>query len=664
LSFDLSVYDIFGLLAAGGAIVLPDAGGMRDPAHWATMVARHQVTIWNTVPALMDLLTDYAEQQAEPILQSLRTVMMSGDWVPVKLPDRIRALGNIDVYSLGGATEASIWSIIYPIGEVPQDWISIPYGKPMLNQSFHVLNSDLAPCPDWVPGELFIGGIGVAMGYWHDDEKTAASFITHPRTGERLYRTGDLGRYLPDGNIEFMGREDFQVKIQGFRVELGDIEAALESHTSIRNAVVVAMGPDRGNKRLVGYVVPEGTAASADELKSWLANKLPEYMVPGAFVVLDKLPLTANGKVARNELPEPPSLESGGQTPSTAVSAADSSEVARIVEEILNADKLEAGANLLQLGATSIEMIRIANALDQHLGFRPRMDEFYREPSIAGLSTLLAKQQPQSVAADYPSGGDPLLTPAWLLDGIPKIMDPDERNQFKKSRPGLRQFESSADRLKLGALESDETAYLQHRSYRDFSKAPLAIEVLGELLGQLSSIHLHSSPKYLYASAGGMYPVQCYLYIKPERVNGVAAGYYYHDPESNSLVRTAAQDDELRQLYDPIFNRPIFDQAAFAIFLVADLEAIGAMYQERALHYSVLETGHITQILETRAPTIGLGLCQTGGIETADLQKQLALGEHHLVLHGLLGGGLPDPKTTSNPITDSTTTDERDEGEL
>jgi SagB-type dehydrogenase family enzyme len=515
-----------------------------------------------------------------------------------------------------------------------------------------------------VPGELFIAGIGIALGYWHDDEKTAASFITHPRSGERLYRTGDLGRYLPDGNIEFMGREDFQVKIQGFRVELGDIEAALESHTSIRNAVVVAMGPDRGNKRLVGYVVPEGAAASTDELKSWLASKLPEYMVPGAFVVLDKLPLTANGKVDRNELPEPPSMETGGQAPSAVQSAPENSEVARIVGEILNADKLEADANLLKLGATSIEMIRIANALDQHLGFRPRMDEFYREPSIAGLSALLAKQQPQSVAADDTSGGDPLLTPAWLLDGIPKIMDPDERNQFKKSRPGLRQFESSADRLKLGVWESNETAYLQHRSYRDFSKAPLAIEVLGELLGQLSSIHLNSSPKYLYASAGGMYPVQCYLYIKPERVNGVAAGYYYHDPESNSLVRTAAQDDELRQLYDPIFNRPIFDQAAFAIFLVADLEAIGAMYQERALHYSALETGHITQILEMRAPTIGLGLCQTGGIETTDLQEQLALGEHHLVLHGLLGGGLPDPQATSNPVTDSTTTDERDEGEL
>ena len=399
LSFDLSVYDIFGLLAAGGAVVMPDAGGMRDPSHWATLVARHRVTIWNTVPALMDLLTDYAEQQAEPVLQSLRVVMMSGDWIPVKLPDRIRALGTIDVYSLGGATEASIWSIIYPVGNVPANWISIPYGKPMVNQTFHVLSPDLTPCPDWVAGELYIGGTGVAKGYWRDEDKTAASFITHPRCGERLYRTGDLGRYLPDGNIEFMGREDFQVKVQGFRVELGDIEAALEAHPHARSAVVTAIGPDRGNKRLVGYVVPEQEPhPSTGELKEWLGGKLPEYMVPSAFVMLDHLPLTANGKVDRRELPAPPAPDAQSVPAGDAPVPNSSGDIERIVSDVLNTDGIDPTANLLQLGATSIEMIRIANALDQHLGFRPRMDEFYREPSINGLAALLGTQAPAPAA--------------------------------------------------------------------------------------------------------------------------------------------------------------------------------------------------------------------------------------------------------------------------
>jgi amino acid adenylation domain-containing protein len=662
LSFDLSVYDIFGLLAAGGALIMPDAGGMRDPSHWATMVARNRVTIWNTVPALMDLLTDYAEQQVEPILDSLRVVMMSGDWIPVKLPERIRALGSIDVYSLGGATEASIWSIIYPIGAVPPDWTSIPYGKAMLNQSFHVLNSDLSPCPDYVPGELYIGGIGVALGYWRDEEKTNASFFTHPRTGERLYRTGDLGRMLPDGNIEFMGREDFQVKIQGFRVELGDIEAALEAHPRIRNTVVVAVGPDRGNKRLVAYVVAEGEPApNSEEMRAWLGGKLPEYMVPSAFVRLDKLPLTANGKVDRRELPEPPSVEGETKQVAKPVAGESNSDIERIVGEVLGAGDIDPSANLLQLGATSIEMIRIANALDQHLGFRPRMDDFYRDPSISGLTTLLNQTQPQAIASAAPDS-DPLRTPDWLLAGIDKVMDPDDRNAFKASRPGLRRYAEDAACVKLPAGPATEADYMAHRSHREFANEPLALSCLSDLLSCLSSVQLNDNPKYLYASAGGLYPVQTYIYVKPGRVSDLDGGVYYHDPEKHQLVRINDEDEAMRDIYDPLINRPIFDKAAFSIFLVAELASIGAMYQERALHYSTLEAGHITQLLEMRSPEFGIGLCQIGGLETSDLTELLQLKPSHLVLHGLLGGGISDTTTAATPA--ATDSGERDEGEL
>ncbi|MDB4947620.1 MAG: blmIV, partial [Gemmatimonadetes bacterium] len=251
LNFDLSVYDIFGLLAAGGALVLPDAGASRDPETWAALVAAERVTIWNSVPALMEMMAHYAADRGDGRLASLRVVMLSGDWLPVTLPDRIRALcPGARVHSLGGATEASIWSITYPIGEVRPEWTSIPYGVPMVNQRFHVLDERLAPRPEWVPGQLHIGGVGLAKGYWEDAEKTAASFITHPQTGERLYRTGDLGRYLADGTIEFLGREDFQVKVQGHRIELGEIESVLEQHPAVRNAVAAAVG-ERNERRLV-----------------------------------------------------------------------------------------------------------------------------------------------------------------------------------------------------------------------------------------------------------------------------------------------------------------------------------------------------------------------------------------------------------------------------
>jgi amino acid adenylation domain-containing protein len=273
LNFDLSVYDIFGTLAAGGTIVMPDHASRRDPAHWADLLTHEHITIWNSVPALMQMLVEYLGER--PALYeaatSLRLIMLSGDWVPVALPDHIHALfEDVDVYSLGGATEASIWSILYPIRHVDRTWKSIPYGQPMVNQTFHVLNDRFEPCPVWVPGQLYIGGIGLAKGYWRDEAKTNASFIIHPRSGERLYRTGDLGRYLPDGNIEFLGREDFQVKIRGHRIELGEIETALEQHPGVQAAVVAAVGEPRGDKRLIAYVVPD-------------------HSVPDSFIVAERI---------------------------------------------------------------------------------------------------------------------------------------------------------------------------------------------------------------------------------------------------------------------------------------------------------------------------------------------------------------------------------------
>ncbi|HEX6292324.1 MAG TPA: amino acid adenylation domain-containing protein, partial [Herpetosiphonaceae bacterium] len=297
LSFDLSVYDIFGTLAAGATIVMPDARSALDPSHWAEVAVREHVTIWNSVPALMELLVEYVAERPALLPHDLRLALLSGDWIPVSLPEQIKTLlGGTQVISLGGATEASIWSIGYPIEQVDPAWKSIPYGRPLANQQFHVLDEQLEPCPTWVPGQLYIGGIGLAQGYWRDPEKTAARFITHPLSGDGLYWTGDLGRYLPDGTIEFLGREDFQVKIQGYRIELGEIEAALLEYPGVRSAVVTATGERHGNKRLVAYVVVEqGNKRTGEGLtasiRAHLKDRLPTYMVPSAVVVLDALPL-------------------------------------------------------------------------------------------------------------------------------------------------------------------------------------------------------------------------------------------------------------------------------------------------------------------------------------------------------------------------------------
>ncbi|MFV2175671.1 amino acid adenylation domain-containing protein [Actinomadura sp. LOL_016] len=254
LGFDLSIYDIFGPLSAGGVLVYPEAARRADPSHWAALLAEHEVTVWNSVPALMQMLTGYLRSDPAAVPSSLRLALLSGDWIPVTLPDEIAVIPGVQVVSLGGATEASIWSIHHPIMGRDPEWPSVPYGVPLANQGFRVLDPSYRDCPVWVEGDLVITGAGLAQGYLGDPETTAARFVTHPQDGERLYRTGDRGRYRPGGEIEFLGRADTQVKIRGHRVELGEIEATLGEHPAVAAACVVVDGQPRGPRALFGTV--------------------------------------------------------------------------------------------------------------------------------------------------------------------------------------------------------------------------------------------------------------------------------------------------------------------------------------------------------------------------------------------------------------------------
>lgn len=402
LSFDLSVYDFFGTLAAGGTIIIPDAQATQDPSHWIELIVQHQISIWNSVPAIMQMLVEYAKSRSQAFPPSLRLVLLSGDWLPLKLPNQIKALfEGVEVISLGGATEASIWSILYPIETVDPTWKSVPYGRPMVNQSFYVLNEALEPSPVWVSGHLYIGGIGLAQGYWRNEEKTSASFITHPSTGERLYHTGDLGRYLPGGNIEFLGREDFQVKINGYRIELGEIEAVLKKHPAVHTALVTTLGELDGQKRLIAYFVPDQEIPSTvSELQSFLQEKLPDYMVPSAFLQLDALPLTHNGKVDRKALPtlDPVSIEQD-----TAFVAPRSPVEARLVDiytQILSVESVSIYDNFFSLGGNSVGAILLLSRVRETFCVELPLHSIFERPTVAGLAEVLAQNQVEPEDSD------------------------------------------------------------------------------------------------------------------------------------------------------------------------------------------------------------------------------------------------------------------------
>ncbi len=396
LNFDLSVYDIFGMLAAGGAIVLPDAKKIKDPAHWLELIQKEKVTVWNTVPAFMKMLMEYASKRDGFTEYSLRLTLLSGDWIPLDLPDKIKAyFKETQVIGLGGATEASIWSNLFPIGKIHPGWKSIPYGRPLDNQRYYVLNELMEDCPVWVPGQLYIGGIGVARGYWKNDEKTQEKFICHPRTGERIYCTGDLGRYLPDGNIEFLGREDFQVKINGYRIELGEIETMIKRFDGVRDAVVIAPEDPDGSRRLVGYLVLDGQRPEqfkTERLSEAIKEKLPHYMVPAAYVLLHDLPVSHNGKVDRKELaklgrekelfPDKARI-----APYTEVQM----KIADVWKEVLKYESPGIDDDFFEYGGDSLRAIQFVNLLKERCKIELSLQSLFEAPCIALLAQLAEK---------------------------------------------------------------------------------------------------------------------------------------------------------------------------------------------------------------------------------------------------------------------------------
>jgi amino acid adenylation domain-containing protein len=511
LHHDMSVYDIFGVLAAGGTMVMPAAQSTRDPAAWLELMATEQVTIWNSVPAFMQMLIEYASAQQLTLAPSLRLAFLGGDWIPVTLPGQLAALNaNTKLVSVGGPTETTLWNIWYPVEQVDPGWKSIPYGRPIANNRYAVLNEVGGECPVWVPGVLHCSGAGVARGYWRDDALTASAFFVQPQTGVRLYRTGDVGRFLPDGTLEFMGRADFQVKIQGMRVELGEIEAALLAHPLVRGAVVT-ISDDGGSKGpLTGHVVLDAAAAG---------------------------------------------------------------------------------------GSASL--------------------------------------------------GDFVDPDSGQLDGV--LFDPRERLAFKLGQHGLRRFEPDANAIALTPLPQDknrEAAYAARRSYRQFQQKALALEVFSEFLGALAQMTFEGMPvpKYRYASGGGLYPVQTYLHVKPNGVDGLAAGTYYYAPKEHQLVLLTASAPLDRALHIAS-NQAAFDMASFSVFFVADLEAILPMYGQLARDICLMEAGAMGLLLMQEAAPHGIGLCPIGAVRFTELRSAFELKETHVLLHSLIGGAVDVAQT-------------------
>lgn len=404
MCFDLSVYDIFGALTTGAQLVM--VPGLLDVNLIKNTIIDEGITIWNSVPAIMDMLMENMAEDTVDIFywqvsqhyqtivslnDQLRLVMLSGDWIPLALPDKIRnQFQSAEVISLGGATEASIWSIYFPVSKIDENWNSIPYGYPLANQTFYVLDHQLNECPVGVSGEMYIGGVGVAKGYLNDPEKTQDAFINHPRLGY-IYKTGDYGTLHSTGYIEFQGRKDHQVKIRGHRIELGEIENSLTSFAGIKSAIVIDRTDSEGKRYLCAYYVQD-EQIDQSHIKTHLQNTLPDYMVPSALVPIQEIPVTSNGKVDRKNLPEPNMKNAASQAlvmPRTETER----KLASIWQTLLKVEEIGIDDSFFELGGDSLKGARLISYLQKEMNAEVPLREVFQKPTIREIAKLISQSE-------------------------------------------------------------------------------------------------------------------------------------------------------------------------------------------------------------------------------------------------------------------------------
>jgi amino acid adenylation domain-containing protein len=366
LNYDMSVYEIFGTLLAGGCVVVPPESDITDPARLGALLLDAGITAWSSAPALLELLADHAYERGGLPGSRLRLAVLGGDRLPPALADRLaEMLPDLRLYNLAGMTEVSYCSTYHLVRRPEPIPGNIPWGRALPNQRLYVLGPDGEPTPVAVPGELYIGGAGVRRGYWRRPALTAERFVPDPfgEPGGRLYRTGDAARWRTTGELEFLGRLDHQVKLRGFRIELGEIEAALTSHPQITQTVVL-LREDRGDTRLVAYLTSSSPLPpSIGELRRYLLDRLPEHMVPASFVPVERFPLLPSGKLDRAALPDPdtdrPSLEGAYVAPTRPLEQV----LAGIWADVLGLDRVGTTDDFFELGGHSLLVTQVVSRI-------------------------------------------------------------------------------------------------------------------------------------------------------------------------------------------------------------------------------------------------------------------------------------------------------------
>nr|ABI22133.1 putative non-ribosomal peptide synthetase [Streptomyces lavendulae] len=448
--FDPSVWAAFWPLATGAAIVLATEEQMKDPGEMITTLRDHQVTVLGGVPSLLSLLLDHRDAGT---CTRVRLVLSGGEPLTDTLLESVESTWSAEVANLYGPTEATIDATGHRVPRGDRT-VPVPIGRAVSNTAVHVVDAELRPVPEGVPGEIVVTGAGVAVGYHDRPALTAARFLPAPFAdasddpGATLYRTGDLGRRLPDGSVQFFGRVDDQVKIRGHRVEVSEVESVLKALAGVQDAAVVALDAGTENARLAAaLVLPAGSdAPSLEDVRSALAGELPDYLVPDRFAVVDELPLTANGKTDRRGVAELLSRQAAapvaGQDGPTEPRNALERSVAEAFASVLRLPAIDIHADFFDVGGTSLILAKLASLLGRKHDVEIPLHEFFRTPTVAGVSETIEVYRREGLAGVLGRKhaatleGDGTLDPSISPEGLPEAEWENPRRVFLTGATG------------------------------------------------------------------------------------------------------------------------------------------------------------------------------------------------------------------------------------
>lgn len=389
ISFDVSGWEFFWPLITGARLVMAVPEGHKDCEYLVKTIKEYNITTMHFVPSMLNLFLE--ESDVSSCNNSLRRVICSGEALQINTKDRfLRLLKDVDLHNLYGPTEAAIDVTAWNCKSSGHKHI-IPIGKAISNTQIYILDKNMKPVPIGIKGELYIGGVNVAKGYLNKSELTNEKFIENPFNADKdskLYRTGDLARFLDDGNIEYLGRIDDQVKVNGLRIELGEIEAAINNYKDVKESAVLVKSI-KNNNYIIAYIVSDADINQAD-IKSFIGEKLPDYMVPSYFIYLDSLPLSPNGKLNRSALPEVNTEVVQITTEYIAPSNDIEKEICQIVEETLGVERIGVHDNFFDLGANSLQIIQLNKQIKEKLGINIPVVSLFKHTSTKELSSFLS----------------------------------------------------------------------------------------------------------------------------------------------------------------------------------------------------------------------------------------------------------------------------------